>query len=102
MFILVCGIQIAVNTGVLAGALLVTGEEEINSHTLLKCLGITVAAFVLAFFPFGGLLAGVLWFGALMAAFEKTFVEAILIAVVCMVISAVVKVGLDSLVATLT
>ena len=83
----IISIQTVISTGVLAGALLITGEEAITKETLLKCLGITIMALLVALLPIVGCLSGIVWFAALMSVFEKDFLEAVVIAITCFVIS---------------
>lgn len=86
-------VQTLLSTGVLAGALFVTGEESITKETLLKCLGITLMALLVALIPIPGfiLLAPIVWFGALMSVFEKEFLEALIIAITCWVFNILIR-----------
>ncbi|MCA9131151.1 MAG: hypothetical protein KDB22_28900 [Planctomycetales bacterium] len=92
-----CLVQLVIGSGVLAGALLVTGEEALTKETLLKCLGITLIALLIGLIPVLGLFSFVIWLGALMAVFEKDFLEALIIAIVCAVINFVIGFGLLAL-----
>lgn len=95
LFVIFAIILIAINTAVLAGALLITGEEEITKDSLIKCLAVTTLAFVIGLVPFIGWISGIVWLVALMVVFEKDlFPEAVLIAVACWVINLVVGFGL--------
>ncbi|MFN3191875.1 MAG: hypothetical protein ACE361_15290 [Aureliella sp.] len=94
-------VQLVVGTGVLAGALLVTGEEAVTKDSLFKCAGITLASFLVSLLPFGGLLSIVVWFGAVMTVFEKELLEALLIAIACVVISFVIGLAITSLLGVL-
>ena len=83
------------STGVLAVAMWLVGDEELNRDTLLKCLGITVLVTLSGLVPgIGGLIAIAVWLVGLMVAFEKTFGEAFLIGICCWVINLVLRLGL--------
>lgn len=97
----ICVVQTLLSTGVLAAALLVTGEEELTMEVLLKCLGITAIAILIGLIPYMGLVGGIVWFGALMVVFEKEFMEALLIAAVCFVINLAIGFGLGLLIASM-
>ncbi len=87
-------LRLVLSTAVLAGALLVTGEEEVTKESLLKCLGISALALMFSFIPFVGWAAGLVWLVAVMVVFEKDLLPAILIALACWAISLVVGFGL--------
>lgn len=97
IFILINVLLIAVGTVILAVALMITGEEGIDRDTLLKCLGIVTTATAVSYIPVVGFMAIVIWFAGLMAVFEKTFGEALLVAVVCWVITFGARLGLGAL-----
>jgi len=79
-------VLLLINTVVLAVALLIVGEE-INSGVLLRCLGLNVVALMVSFIPFLGFFSIVIWLAGLMMIFEKTFLEAVLVAFLCWVIT---------------
>src|SRR6056297_3211751 len=79
IFIVITLLLVGIGTAVLGAALLFVGGEEINRDTLLKCLGIVVVATLVAFIPIFGYMSPVVWFAGVMAVFEKTFLEALLI-----------------------
>ena len=79
-------VLLLINTVVLAVALLIVGEE-INSGVLLRCLGLNVLALMTSFIPFVGFFSIVIWLAGLMIVFEKNFLEAVLVALLCWVIT---------------
>lgn len=92
MFTMVAA-QLLLTTGVLAAALVVTGEE-ISRATLPKCLGVGATAVAVSYIPALGFLSVIVWFAALMIVFKKSLAEAVVIAIVCWVI--VIGIGLGS------
>ena len=79
-------VLLLINTVVLAVALLIVGEE-INSGVLLRCLGLNIFALMMSFIPFVGFFSIVIWLAGLMIIFEKNFLEAVLVALLCWVIT---------------
>jgi len=82
-------ISFVLSTVSLAAALWIVGERETDPFqtdglgpTLAKCAGICALTTILSFLPFGGLLSLVLWFAAVMTLFDKSFLGALLIAIV--------------------
>ncbi len=94
--IVVLGLQLLISSGVLLLALFLTGEE-LDQSDFLKCLSITLAAMILTFVPVVGFISIFVWVAAVMSVFEKTWLEALVIGIVCAVISAVVGLGLNVL-----
>ena len=81
-------ISFTLSTTTLALALWLIGEDGTDPFktdgfgpTITKCAAICAVTTVLSFFPFGGLLGTIIWFVAVMALFEKTFLGALLIAI---------------------
>ena len=79
-------VLLLINTVVLAIALLIVGDE-INSGVLVRCLGLNVFALMMSFIPFVGFFSIVIWLAGLMIIFEKNFLEAVLVALLCWVIT---------------
>lgn len=93
-FILVNGILIAIMTGVLAVALLITGKE-INSDSLSKSAAVVTFSTIVSFIPYvGGVFAMVCWFAGVMGFFERNFIEALLVTLACGMIFFVASIGL--------
>ncbi len=89
-------IMLIVTTAVLAGVLTIFGEG-LDRDMLLKCLGINTGVLVFSLIPYLGMLSPVIWLAAVMAVFEKSFVEAILVALSCWVVKFVAFIGLGIL-----
>lgn len=88
-------VAILVGTAMLCVGLLLVGNEGIDRDTILKSLGIVVLATLVTHIPYVGCLVPVaIWVVGIMVAFEKTFGEAILVAVVCWVLNLGVLMGL--------
>jgi len=87
--------QVLLTTGVLAAALLVTGEQ-LSKSTLPNCLGVAAIAVACSYIPNLGFLAPVIWFAALMGVFKKSLSEAFAIAIVCWVILLGIGMGLSA------
>ena len=87
-------IQVLLTTGVLAAALLVTGEQTTKS-SLPKCLAVAVIAVAASYVPNLGFLSVLIWFAALMGVFEKSLSEALGIAIVCWVILLGIEMGVS-------
>ena len=101
-FILFNLVLVIVGTVVLVVALMITGDEGIDRDTLLKCLGIVGVATMVLYVPYiGPLLAAVIWFAGLMAVFEKSFGDAILVAALCWVMNFGLRYGLAALASTM-
>lgn len=94
-------VMLAVTTVVLAAALSFVGEE-INRDTLVKCFGINLVASLFGLIPVIGLLSVVVWLAALMSVFERSFKEALVIALACTAIMFVVFMGLELIFGTQT
>ncbi len=78
----------------LAASLWIIGEEGSDpfktdgvKSTVSKCAGICAVTTALAFVPFAGLLSLIVWFGSVMVLFNKSFLGALLIALVGAVVS---------------
>lgn len=74
--------QVVVSTASLALGLYLTGEV-LDQEDYLKCLGVTVAALVMAMVPVLGFLSVFVWMAAVISVFEKSWLEALIIAAVC-------------------
>ena len=96
-FILVNAILIAIMTGVLAVALLITGEE-INSDSLSKAAAVVTFSVIVSYIPYvGGVFAMVSWYAGVMGFFERTFLETLLVTLACGVIFFVASMALAAL-----
>lgn len=98
IFLVVFTIQFALSSGVLAGAILLAGDEALHKESILKCLGITLTAMLVGLLPFIGWLSIFVWLAGIMVAFEKEFLEAIIIAIACIVINILLGFVLGALV----
>src|SRR5262245_1672837 len=108
IFGLILLVAFALQTAVLAGSLfMVEGDDDSSFKndgvwlTLAKCAGIVLIVLVLRFVPFGGLVAIAGWFLGIMAAFQKSFGQTVLLFVVNLAISMLVGFGIGVLVTAL-
>lgn len=82
-FLLANLVSIAITTGVLCGALLLIGEE-INSNSLGKAVMTVGFATLVWYVPYVGLILFLMsWFIGLISFFEKSFLEALIISLIC-------------------
>ena len=84
--VVVYAVLTAVLTVVLATSLFLIEDLRASSFreqgvavVLGKCLAIVVAVVLVGFLPFGGLIGLVVWFIGVMALFQKTFLQALLV-----------------------
>lgn len=86
IYIAIFAVAIGLSTAILAGSLFLVEDIKESSFkelgvgaTLVRCAGICLVTTLLALIPFGFLIALVIWFLGIMLAFQKTFVQTLIL-----------------------